>query len=317
MQRVLSSDLWLEVAKQGKRARRRQVAIAYVTQDFVGLREGDTLLTDASPFAIKCGETNAVLLRKLHRAGVAVYDCPNLHAKLLLLDSVAIVGSANMSSSSAKVLVEAAVLSDEASVVAGVASLIEQLRRRSRRLTPSRLDALYRIEVIRRGRPPARGARRMPKMPRLGNRTWLVGIRALTRDPSPVEQRAIDTATEKLRGHFDDGEEPDWIRWRGKGPFTRESRSGDSFIQIWRSANAKRPSSVYRATPVLLKQQRKTWTRFYLRDPEGTGAFMSWGRFQRLLKDVGYARKVAPGSVHLLPPEIAKEINRKWASAAR
>lgn len=314
MQRVLSSELWPEVARRAKRAGRRLVAIAYVTQDFIGLRQGDALLTDASPFAIKCGETNAVLLRKLHRAGVAVYDCPNLHAKVLLLDSVAIVGSANMSSSSAKGLVEAAVLSDEASVVSGVASLIEQLRRRSSRLTASRLDALCRIEVIRRGRSPVRVARRMPKMTRLGSRTWLVGVRELTRDPNPIEQSAIDTAAEKLRGHFDDGEEPDWIRWRGKGLFTRASRNGDSIIQIWRSANAKRPSKVYRATPVLLKQRRRTWTRFYLRTPE---AFMTWGRFQKLLKEVGYARKVAPGSAHLLPPEIATELDRKWASAAR
>lgn len=313
MQRVVSADLWPEVARRAKRASSRQVAIAYVTQDFVGLKKGDTLIADASRRAIASGETSAPLLRSLVRRGVDVYHCADLHAKVLLFGNTAVVGSANMSSSS-NGLVEAAVLSDESAVVSAVASLIEQLRRRSSRLTPSRLDALCQIEVIRRGRAPVRVARRMPKMTRLGNRTWLVGVRELTRVPNPVEQSAIDTATEKLRGHFDDGEEPDWIRWRGKGLFTRASRNGDSFIQIWRSANAKRPSKVYRTTPVLLKQRRRTWTRFYLRTPE---AFMTWGRFQKLLKDVGYARKVAPGSAHLLPPELGTELNRKWASAAR
>lgn len=316
MQRVLSSDLWPEVAKRAKRARRRQVAIAYVTQDFVGLKKGDTLIADASRRAIASGETSAPLLRALKRRGVDVYHCAYLHAKVLLFGNTAVVGSANMSASS-NGLVEAAVLSDESAVVSAVASLIEQLRREASRLTPSRLDALCRIEVIRRGRPPARGARRMPMMKRLGNRTWLVGLRELARDPNPTEQRAIDTATEKLRAHFDDGEEPNWIRWSGQGLFARESKSGDSFIQIWRSANAKRPSRVYRTTPVLLKQKRKTWTRFYLRDPEGARAFMSWGRFQKLLKEVGYVRKVAPGSVHLLDEALAKLINKSWAAFAR
>jgi hypothetical protein len=65
--------------------------------DLVGFREGDTLVVVASARAIQNGETDARLLRKLHKKGVQIYDCADLHAKILLLDDVAIISSGNMS----------------------------------------------------------------------------------------------------------------------------------------------------------------------------------------------------------------------------
>jgi phosphatidylserine/phosphatidylglycerophosphate/cardiolipin synthase-like enzyme len=53
----------------------------------------------------------------LHNKGVLLYACADLHAKILLLDDVAIIGSGNMSSSSENRMVEAALISDHASVV--------------------------------------------------------------------------------------------------------------------------------------------------------------------------------------------------------
>jgi hypothetical protein len=85
-------------AKAGK-ARRRQAAIAYVTQDLLGFRKGDTLLVNASAYAIASGETNAKLLRALYRKGVRLYHCECLHAKVVLLDDLAVIGSGNMSNS--------------------------------------------------------------------------------------------------------------------------------------------------------------------------------------------------------------------------
>jgi hypothetical protein len=67
MRRVLSNDLWTEVRKQARASKLRKAAIAYVTRDLVGFREGDTLVVHASPLAIKNGETDAPLLRRLHR----------------------------------------------------------------------------------------------------------------------------------------------------------------------------------------------------------------------------------------------------------
>jgi hypothetical protein len=86
MQRVLSEELWPEIRKRSRTSKLRKAAIAYATRDLVGFRTGDTLVVDASPLAIKNGETDAPLLRKLHKKGVQLYDCADLHAKILLLD---------------------------------------------------------------------------------------------------------------------------------------------------------------------------------------------------------------------------------------
>jgi hypothetical protein len=68
VQRVLSKkDLWTEVRKKARASNTRNAAIAYVTRDLVGFRNGDTLVIDASILAIKNGETDAPPLRKLHK----------------------------------------------------------------------------------------------------------------------------------------------------------------------------------------------------------------------------------------------------------
>ena len=98
-------------SEAGARVESRKVAIAYVTRDLVGFRKGDTLVVDASTLAIKNGETDAPLLRKLNKKGVQLYDC-TISRQILLLDNVAIIGSGNMSSNSERWMVEAALISD-------------------------------------------------------------------------------------------------------------------------------------------------------------------------------------------------------------
>jgi hypothetical protein len=315
MQRVLSADLWTEVRKRARAARSRKAAIAYVTRDLLDFRKGDTLVVDASVLAIRNGETDAQLLRKLHNKGVQLYDCVDLHVKILLLDDVAIIGSGNMSSSSEHRMVEAALISNQDRVVAGVASLIEQLIKQSSELTAKRIAQLCKIEVIRRG--GWKGAKRATRIPKLGNRTWIVGVHELKEDPKPEEQKLIDRAMLPLQERVGaDNDDLTWIKWGVRGRFPRECRGGDLLIQIWRSSNAKRPSAVLKAAPVLLKQRTRNWTRFYVAEPTGRAPEITWGQFKRLLQDVGYPRQVKAGSVQAVDADIADAITRKWYSAA-
>lgn len=319
MQRVLSSDLWKAVRTRARKARCRKAAIAYVTKDLIHFRKGDILVVDASAYAVACGETNAKVLRALHKKGVSLYHCAGLHAKVLLLDDVAVISSGNMSNSSVDALVEAGLMTDHSSTVAGVASFIEQLLHPSTELQAKDIDTLCKIEVVRRGGTrTGRRKQRRPKVSRLGNKTWVVGVRELVRDPSRDEQRFIDRALKTLRSEIKNPEvETNWVRWSSKARFARECRQGDCLIQIWRSSKAKLPRIVYRTTPVLLKQKTSNWTGFYLSEPTGPQAAMSWGKFKLLLKEVGYSRRVGPGSVHLLEPDMADAISRRWKSAAK
>jgi len=319
MQRVLSNDLWKVARRKARDARCRQAAIAYVTQDLIGFRNGDILIVNASSPAISSGQTDALLLRRLNRRGVHIYDCAGLHAKVILLDDVAIVGSGNMSSSSANGLIEAGVLTDNHSTVSGVASFIEQLLAQSTELRAKQLTDLCRIKVIRRGGwlPGAHRARK-PKIRRLGNDTWLVGVRELVKEPPADEEEKIERATRALRSKTGDADlEPDWIRWAGKSRFRQECREGDSVIQIWRTDKSKRPSSVYRRSAVLLKQSTEKWTRFYFKEATDQRAQMPWGKFKKLLKELGYPKRIGATSTVLLDPDLADAIDRKWRAAAK
>jgi len=320
MQRVLSKDLWTEIKERAFASKSRKAAIAYVTQDLVGFREGDTLVVNASAFAIKNAETHAPLLQRLHKKGVQLYDCPDLHAKTLLLDNMAIISSGNMSKSSETRMVEAALISDHGSVVAGVASLIEQLVKQSSQLDDRQIAQLCKIKVIRRGgwngaRPERR---KPPHIAELGNRTWIVGVQELENDPKPEEQRLIDHAKRSLQKQLGAADDDfGWIKWGTRGRFPQECQPGDLLIQIWRSSKAKRPSEVLKAVPVLLKQQKKRWTRFYFAESSGRSSRITWGQFQRLLREIGYSRPVKGGSVQLVDPDTSDTILRKWNSAAR
>jgi len=321
MQKVLSSDLWKTVQVLARKARQRKAAIAYVTRDLLGFRKGDVLVVNASAGAIANGETDARLLRTLQRKHVRLYHCADLHAKVMLLDDAAVISSGNMSSSSVDSLVEAGVLTDHASTVAGVASFIEQLIHQSAPLDGKHIDRLCQIKVVRsggRGRATERQHHKT-RVSRLGNRTWLAGVSELVRDPKPDEKRMIEKAAAKLRLRFDarDNEEFDWIKWPVKSRFARDGREGDSIIQIWRPSSATRPSWVIRAVPVLLKQKTQHWTRFYLPPAEDNPVQMHWGAFQKLLKDLGYSRRVGPCITHLLENDMAEAIDRNFKAMRR
>jgi hypothetical protein len=318
MQRVLSKDLWKEIRSAAKHAKRRNAAIAYVTKDSIGLRRGDVLIVDASKHTIASGGTSADLLRKLLKRGVALYNCPDLHAKVILLDEVAVLCSANMSASSANRLVEVGVLTDHGSTVSGIASFLAQLTRQSDKLNRQDVVELCKIRVARKS-----GLVLGPKKPRttigrLGNRTWLIGVHEIVAKPSLKEQKLIDRATASL--HKDRKnlvEDFNWVKWGTKGRFVRDSREGDSLIQIFRSNRAKRPSVVLRATAVLRKQKTNKWTRFYHLDGDDAFAELQWGKFKRLLRQLGYSRRVGAGSIQLLESDVADAIKRKWKTAFR
>src|SRR5688572_15748364 len=114
---ILAADAWRTIRRHARRARQRKAAVAYVTQDLIGLSKGDVLVVNASSAAVMCGETDARLLQRLSKRKVQLYHCADLHAKVLLLDRVAVIGSANMSTASRSRLIEAALLTSQATVV--------------------------------------------------------------------------------------------------------------------------------------------------------------------------------------------------------
>lgn len=319
VQRVLSNRLWQSIRSAAKGATQRKAAIAYVTKDLVGFRKGDLLIVDASESVIRAGGTDAKFLSKLARRGVSLYSCPGLHAKVMLLDDRAVIGSGNMSESSQSTLVEAAVLTDAISIVSGVAALIAQLEQQSKRLDKRGLKTLAKIKVARRRFGPARkGApSKLPKITNLGTRTWLIGVVEYDRKLSKTEQDVTLRAQSELsKKHRVDKAAISWIRWTGKGSFVAKSQPGDRIIQIWRpTSGAKRPSVVLRPRTLLLKNRAEGSTFAFVDDSCQKNSEIPWTSFVKLMKRLGYRRRFGANSEVLLDPELADAINRNWKTA--
>jgi len=313
MLRILSPNLWREVKTAAHRAAQRKAAVAYVTKDLIGFHRGDVLVTDASEGAIRSGETDGKLLLRLHGKGVRIYSCPRLHAKVLLLGEVAVIGSGNLSLSSEKALIEAAVLTDQPSAVAGVASLIEQLVHASEPLDEPKLKKLAKIKVARSGRTLVFGASSKPKIS-LGSRTWLIGIYESDDNDEAKERWTEQQAKDAAKTHGCTADKVDWIEWGKTGRMVREAKPGDLVIQIFRkSQEAKTPSMVFKATPLLLKRVRKGITYLFIGETKGKKAQVSWPTFQKLLKRSG-VKPASKDSERLLSPKSAEAIEAQWKS---
>lgn len=170
MNRILTKDVWTVAKKLAQGTAARQLAIAYITKNHIGMRAGDTLVCDASDLMIRTGQTDAKLLKRLHDDGVAVHSVPGLHSKVMLLGTHAILGSANMSGSGS---IEASVVTDRTQVRSGVASFIAQLARPTAELDGPELDRLCRIKVVRTG--GRGGPRNLRRTKRLDRRHGLLG----------------------------------------------------------------------------------------------------------------------------------------------
>jgi len=108
--RFCGSDLWSEVLKLAKRRGAKRVAVAYYSTDsHLHCGSGDTIIVDASTKAVTTRQTSPTVLLAAVRRGARVYSHAKLHAKIIHSDNCAIVGSANLSTTS-RVLREAGVL---------------------------------------------------------------------------------------------------------------------------------------------------------------------------------------------------------------
>jgi phospholipase D-like protein len=157
VRRLVTLDLWPQLGRLASKAQRRMAAVAYVTRAVeVRFGDRDLLVVDASDQAIKSGVTAASVLRAAHKRGAQVFSCPGLHAKVLLLDDVAVIGSANISATSVNLKIEAALITDDRATVSKARSLIVKLAHQSHPIDEVFLRRIGKIKVFRK-RPESSG----------------------------------------------------------------------------------------------------------------------------------------------------------------
>ena len=154
---------WKKIRTQVKRFPTRcQVAVAYFGNggsNLLPLRKGSTLVVDLSERAVRSGQTKPSEIRKLVEKGVDAYSVENLHAKVFVVGHSALVGSTNVSNSSAGRLIEAILNTSDGAVVSACRRFVLSLR--GEPATPQYLKRLQELY-----RPPKFGAGdRKPRKP--------------------------------------------------------------------------------------------------------------------------------------------------------
>jgi len=306
MDELLTGDVWREASRRLSKPAKKFAAIAYVTRaTALRFTRGDVVVCDASDVAIKCGETSATVLRKLSRAGVSVYSCPGLHAKALVCGDVAVVGSANLSLSSANNLIEASILSRRFQVRSQVRAFIGQLVESSQRVDGPFLRRVSKLPVSIRWYPTAH----RKKMRIVGHRTWVVSTVLLAKLRSQEKDLVAAGEKEAQNKLTNTKSDVSWIRWMGKSGFRALAKEGDSLIELSRNKRKTR-CSVYQPRTILMRQDAPTWTRFYLEDPPECLDF-PWRTFQRQLRKVGI-HGVRVGSTRELKPREVALMETLW-----
>ncbi|HSU56673.1 MAG TPA: phospholipase D-like domain-containing protein [Candidatus Dormibacteraeota bacterium] len=313
MQQLLLHDLWPKVRSFTRTARRVQAAIAYLSTDkYLRLKSGDVLVVDASHHAVSCGETSASTLQKLRRRGVVIFHYNNLHAKVVVADNKAVIGSANASASSAHTLFETAVLTTDPNLVSQTKSLLFQLQRHGSPLGAKELHKLSRIKVRRRrgthtANTPARNKIRTP-----GKQFWFSAAVDLPDDAFPDEQSAVEQAERKLKSQHPELS-PTCLRMTGASMFRLSASNGDLLHIASARKNNETPYEVAPAIPILLVQRRNHWTRFYY-DPENAYPLkpVSWHKFKQLLKKANVRSRIGKNSICTLHASDAMALERQW-----
>src|SRR4030067_2173465 len=150
MLKIISVNLSVTIQKKAKQAEHRRAASSHVpAPTLLPLRNGDLLVTDASDASIASGHTSASTLEKYFKSGVELFNLPDLHAKVLVLDHWAVVGSANASQHSALVYFEAAVISDRPELVGQADKLVTFLAEAGTTIDKSFIKRILKIPVVK------------------------------------------------------------------------------------------------------------------------------------------------------------------------
>lgn len=304
MDQLLTDNIWKQVALLVDTDALKVAAIAYVTNDaYLSFHQNDILVCDASDSAIKSGQTSAQTLKRLLDCGVQLFSCPGLHAKALVSGDLAVIGSSNLSASSATNLIEASLVTRRFQARSQVRAFIQKLIRIS---TPIDFEFIARaldlpVAVRLRGKVDLVGSIEQPT-----NKTWVVSTSPLSEQIKEREEEFENMCEKTARDRIADPEGSiSWIRWVGRSKFRSTAKEGDTIIELERNKQKNR-CRVIQPRPIVVRQDHDKWTRFYLDDAPATAGF-SWRQFTAKLAESGIkgirmntTRELTPREVDLM-----------------
>lgn len=296
--KLLSADLWDIVGKKAVKAKRRRAAISYVTESrLLPLGAGDVLVVDASDASIAAGRTSAEVLAGYLSAGASLFNVPNLHAKVLVLDDWAVIGSANASLRSAKYYVEASVVSDRPELIGQAERLIGSLAETGSVIDSEFIARIRLIPVATPCPPPSGHPGANAKVETGSPKYWLISTREDGVYPGNID--VVEQAVEEVQERIGPGAGVvSWFWWGGKKRFPSTAQVGDIVIQCSRPRNrmtSSRGVLVYghgRIESIFQEPGRAVKTFHCVRPPDWEKTAIKWVDFARLAERAGITRKL-------------------------
>jgi hypothetical protein len=311
MNELLSSELWPRLRKLAKGATKKHAAVAYVTDDTkIAFGKGDVLITDASDEAVKSGQTSAAVLKGAWKRKAEIVSIAGLHAKVYVFDRYAVIGSANLSKESER-RTEAALVTDQPTVVSAARLLIEKLRADGDAVDEAFISRISELPVTRR--PPLIGGKEKRSTDPVP-RSWLVGLKPT--EEKEKERASVEEGLEEAEKLVSDEDSSvSWIRFRGNSRFRREAKEGDLIICIWTETSKGTPDAVCHHAPILLRKDDAdndvTW--LYVEEyPDAEQTTLSWKQFKKLYDQVGAPGKVSQWPSREIPRHISDAMHDLW-----
>lgn len=304
MEQFLTGDIWKEVNKLLTKRQKKIACIAYVTSDKLALTKGDTLICDASTFAIKFGETSAKTIETYFNRGIKVFSNQQLHSKILLTDKYLVIGSANLSKSSAEKLTESSVITDSDILISQAKAFCHNLTEESTLLSEKDIQTLLKIEVVKRPFKPTTNSKTRQK--KFGNQYWFVSAFPLKdRTYDKIKDNIEKTTTSISKTTKIDEEDISFLRWRAKTEFSETAKEGDQIILRFNNSDKTR-SHIYPPSTILKKEVVDGFTYFYHDNRGSEESKVSWTKFQAFLKTIDLEKNITTRSKTILENDIKK-----------
>lgn len=309
MEQFLTGDIWKEVNKLLAKRQKVIACIAYVTSDKLELKKGDTLICDASTFAIKFGETSAKTIETYFNRGVKAFSNQQLHSKILLTDTFLVIGSANLSKSSAEKLTESSIVTNSDILISQAKAFCHNLIEESTLLSENDIQLLLKIEVIKRPFKPTASSKLRQK--KFGNQYWFVSASPLKEKTYYKIKNTIETTTTLISKTTKIKEDDiSFLRWRGNTEFSEKAKEGDQILLKYSNSDKTR-SYIYPPSTILKKQVIDGFTYFYYDDRGSEDSRISWTKFQAFLKTIALQKNITTRSKTILESDM-KKLKSLW-----
>jgi hypothetical protein len=304
MEQFLTGDIWKEVNKLLTKRQKKIACIAYVTSEKLELTKGDTLICDASTFAIKFGETSAKTIETYFNRGIKVFSNQQLHSKILLTDTFLVIGSANLSKSSAERLTESSIITDSDVLISQAKAFCHNLTEESTLLSEKDIQKLLKIEVVKRPFKPTTNSKIRQK--KFGNQYWFISAFPLKeRTYDKIKDNVEKTTTSISKTTKIDEDDISFLRWRAKTEFSETAKEGDQIILRFNNSDKTR-SYIYPPSTILKKQVVDGFTYFYHDNRGSEESKISWTKFQAFLKTIVLEKNITTRSKTILENDVKK-----------